>query len=77
MILYFFLAFGPHADGRQKIVGADSVVPGEADLFAFIRDFGAKAGIGRYRRLDPDPDSPTHGQHLFERGTVSLQGQFV
>lgn len=49
--------------------------PGE-ELFHFIRDFGAQAELGRYRRLDLDIDSPTVGHHLFEHGTVQITNHF-
>lgn len=49
--------------------------PGE-ELFHFIRDFGAQAKLGRYRRLDLNPDSPTAGHHLFEYGTVQITNHF-
>lgn len=45
--------------------------PGE-ELFHFIRDFGAQAKLGRYRRLNLDAESPTFGHHLFEYGTVQI-----
>ena len=78
MILYTFLALGPVLDGtRRKILLTDAVVPGKVDLFRFIRDFGLQANIGRYRRLDLNVDSPTHGFHLFEHGIVKLASAHI
>lgn len=71
MILYMFLALSVK-DGKRELLLTDLVEPGTVDLFAFIRDFGLRADIGRYRRLDLNVDSPTHGFHLFEHGIVKL-----
>lgn len=69
MILYRFSAFS----GSLNLIVTTDVTPGDTDLFSFIRYFGTQhAKIGRYRRLDLNPDSPTHGHHLFENGTVTI-----
>jgi hypothetical protein len=69
VILYLFTALNQDRD----LVLTGSVVPGETDLFRFIRDFGTQhAKIGRYRRLDLNPDSQSLGFHLFENGTVKI-----
>jgi hypothetical protein len=72
MITYVFLALGPKVNLARKLLLIDSTIPGQSDLFHFIRDFGNRAGLGRYRRLDLDPNSNSHGHHLFEHGTVKL-----
>lgn len=76
MILYTFIALSVK-DGKRSLLLTDLVEPGKVDLFRFIRDFGLKANIGRYRRLDLDPDSPTHGHHLFEHGIVKLASTYT
>jgi hypothetical protein len=64
-------------DGKRSLLLTDLVEPGKVDLFAFIRDFGLRSNIGRYRRLDLDIDSPTHGFHLFEHGIVKLASAHI
>jgi hypothetical protein len=76
MILYMFLALSVK-DGKRTLLLTDAVVPGTVDLFAHIRNFGLQANIGRYRRLDLDPDSPTSGFHLFEHGIVKLASAHI
>lgn len=71
MVLYMFLALSVK-EGKRELLLTDLAEPGTVDLFAFIRDFGLRASIGRYRRLDLNIDSPTHGFHLFEHGIVKL-----
>jgi hypothetical protein len=76
VILYVFIALSVK-DGKRNLLLTDAVVPGTVDLFAHIRDFGLQANIGRYRRLDLNIDSPTHGFHLFEHGIVKLASAHV
>lgn len=64
-------------DGKRDLLLTDLVEPGKVDLFSFIRDFGLRANIGRYRRLDLNIDSPTHGFHLFEHGIVKLASAHI
>ncbi|UDL16746.1 hypothetical protein SEA_ATUIN_53 [Arthrobacter phage Atuin] len=77
MIIYYFMALAPKVNGARKLLLIDSVIPGQSDLFHFIRDFGNRAGLGRYKRLDINPDSSTHGHHLFEHGTVRLSHDYT
>lgn len=76
MIVYNFRALGHKVNGARRWLLADSIIPGQSDLFHFIRDFGNRAGLGRYRRLDLDPDSNSHGYHLFEHGIVKLSLEY-
>lgn len=77
MILYSFMALSVDSQGKRNLLLTDVVVPGTVDLFRFIRDFGLQANVGRYRRLDLDVDSPTHGFHLFEHGIFKLASVHV
>jgi hypothetical protein len=76
VIHYVFLALGPKQNGARRWILTDTVIPGQSDLFRFIRDFGQRAGLGRYKRLDLNPDSESHGHHLFEHGTVRLYPEY-
>lgn len=67
-----FSALSVETNGKRNLVQFNLVLPGKTNLFEDLREIGKSADIGRYRRLDLDPDSPTHGHHLFEHGIVKL-----
>ncbi len=73
MVVYMFVALGlDKQTGKRDLRSALLVLPGKTNLFQDIRALGAGAELGRYRRLDLNPDSSTHGYHLFEHGIISL-----
>jgi hypothetical protein len=63
-----FIALTPD----KNLINTDLATPGVEDLYQFIRSFAVESGIGKYRRFDEDPDSPTHGFHIFDTGIVKL-----
>lgn len=72
MIVYMFIALGLDKQGKRDLRSTLLVLPGKSNLFQDIRQLGEGAELGRYRRLDLDPESKTHGFHLFEHGIVRL-----
>ncbi len=72
MIIYMFVAVTLDKQGNRGFPQTLIVEPGKTDLFADIRALGTGAELGRYRRLDLNIESTTHGYHLFEHGIVKL-----
>lgn len=72
-----FVALGLDKQGKRDLRSTMLVVPGQTNLFQDIRELGEGAGLGRYRRLDLNPDSPTHGYHLFEHGIIKLSNVHI
>lgn len=72
MIIYMFVAVTVDKQGKRSFPQTLIVEPGKTNLFQDIRALGEGAELGRYRRLDLNPDSQTHGYHLFEHGIVKL-----
>lgn len=72
-----FTALSVESNGKRNLLQSNLVLPGKTNLFEDLREIGKSADIGRYRRLDLDPDSKTHGFHLFERGIVRLASIFL
>ena len=67
-VFYIFETPPKEDNYRRVILRSDAV----GDLYQTMRWFGEYAGLGRYQIMDTDPESPTAGQHLFERGSVKL-----
>lgn len=67
-VFYVFESFPLGSQAPMRLVASPAFI----DLYTLIRQFGVEAGLGRYRRMDTDPDSPTIGLHLFQRGSVKL-----
>lgn len=67
-----FTAVTVDKQGTRGFPATLLVEPGKTNLFQDIRQLGEGAELGRYRRLDLDPDSATHGYHLFEHGIIGL-----
>lgn len=72
-----FTALTVDGKGKRELSASLLVVPGQSNLFQDIRQLGDGAGLGRYRHLDLNIDSPTRGYHLFEHGIVKISNVHI